>query len=83
MNKETSTASKFVKEVILKKIEITSQGGLLSLKHNGHHGGLGKVAEVFTLCIFLFFLNLQFSPLLFRLDHKFDLMYAKRAFVHW
>ena len=22
-------------------------------------------------------------PLIFRLDHKFDLMYAKRAFVHW
>lgn len=21
--------------------------------------------------------------LMFRLDHKFDLMYAKRAFVHW
>lgn len=21
--------------------------------------------------------------LVFRLDHKFDLMYAKRAFVHW
>ena len=20
---------------------------------------------------------------MFRLDHKFDLMYAKRAFVHW
>ena len=25
----------------------------------------------------------MFFLLNFRLDHKFDLMYAKRAFVHW
>lgn len=24
-----------------------------------------------------------YKIVIFRLDHKFDLMYAKRAFVHW
>ena len=39
--------------------------------------GLGSEA------FFSFRSNKSHQFVLFRLDHKFDLMYAKRAFVHW
>jgi tubulin alpha len=35
---------------------------------------VGFFLECFVIC---------FSEAWARLDHKFDLMYAKRAFVHW
>ena len=45
-----------------------------------------KSHTFFVPPFFLFFvlsLPLPLSPLLQQQDHKFDLMYAKRAFVHW
>ena len=41
------------------------------------------IAEAWARCITLT-CNGNHAPVIFsRLDHKFDLMYAKRAFVHW
>ena len=45
----------------------------------GHHGSLSALVRLSVMLANTTAIQEAWA----RLDHKFDLMYAKRAFVHW
>ena len=51
-------------------------------RFQGDYKGCSKMIHVFR-CVCMLSNTTAIAEAWARLDHKFDLMYAKRAFVHW